>query len=91
MAFRQKITLPKYHPIRWRADGYGTQVIDLPMAGTCANDVRGFVLGEEVPRDPIQRGYVKIWKAGSECYVVDRALTVKAARKRIMKLKEKLT
>ena len=87
MSIRAKITMPKIHPIRWRRDGFGTQVIDLPTAGTCVTG-KGVVLGEELPRDPIQRGYVKIWKAGAERRVVDRALTVKAARRRIEQIKQ---
>ena len=86
MTIRKKITMPRIGPIRWRADGYGTQVLKFSAAGTCLNEPVG---GEEIPRDPIQRGYVKIWSShGPEHIVVDRALTVAAARRRIEHLKK---
>lgn len=86
---QQTIKMPEVHPIRWRNDGYGTQVIKFPDAGFCVNSLNGHVLGAVVPdKDPIQRGYVKIWYAGVEWQVVDRALTVKAARRRIKRIKE---
>lgn len=64
--------MPQIHPIRWRNDGYGTQVIDLGCHSAYYDNY------------PLQRGCVKIWKDGR---VVDRALTVKAARRRIERLK----
>lgn len=67
MSLITRISMPRLDPIRWRKDGYGTQVVWMPAAGTS-----------------VQRGYVKIWKDGE---VVDRALTVKAARRRIKRMK----
>jgi len=89
MTLRTQVHLPAIGPIRWRKDGYGTQVITMPAAGTCANH-QDQILGEVVPRDPIQRGYVKIWVNPAKPRVADRALTVRGARKRITRLKQNL-
>lgn len=81
---REKIALGDIGPIRWRRDGYGLQVLRLSAGGFCPGDGPG---GETVPdRNRIQRGYVKVWHRPSptvEARVIDRALTVKVARRRI--------
>lgn len=78
---REKQVLPQIGDIRWRKDGFGTQIIKFGAGGT----VSEIIGGESVPSNPIQRGYVKIWYQGE---VIDRALTVKNARRRIAQLKQ---
>ena len=86
---RHKQVMPRIGPIRWRRDGFGIQVIWMSVGGEGMSGILG---GEVVPSDPIQRGYVKVWRRGDllrETQVVDRALTVKVARRRINQIKEK--
>jgi hypothetical protein len=63
--------MPKLKDIVWYGR-YGVQVVRLPGM----TDTRGY---------HFQRGYVKIWRRGvlTEPHVVDTALTVANARKRI--------
>lgn len=83
---REKVVLPRVGPIRWRKDGYGTQVLTFSAGGECLALPTG---GEVVPSGkPLQRGYVKVWWQGPvERIVVDRALTVRVARRRIAHIK----
>lgn len=88
---QQKTYLPRLHPIVWSKCGcWGTQVFWLSAGCTVELDNKGLCTGMEVvPTDVIQRGYVKIWRRGVNVkqHVVDRALTVTAAKRRIEYLK----
>jgi hypothetical protein len=86
MSQRKGTTRPKIHDIKWRKDGYGTQVIWLSSYGTCNEWNDG---PEYAAKDSIQRGYVKVWFHGKFVgpLVVDRALTVTAAEKMIARRK----
>lgn len=76
--------MPKIGPIRWRKDGFGIQILAYPKTEQLSRSER--------PKSALyQRGYIKIWYRypyGNR--VVDRALKIRAAYKRIAELKSNL-
>ena len=85
----RKFTLPRISPIKWLSNEYGYQRVWMSV---CANvfNPDGDKVFEVAPSDPIQRGCIKIWwnPPHGERHVIDRALTVKAARRRIKEHKK---
>lgn len=85
MARLQRITLPRIGKRVPLKEGFSYQVIWMSAGGTLEREGPVGYRYETVPTDVIQRGYVKLWRNG---VVVDRALTVKAARRRMQQILE---